>query len=243
MSNQLVTALTRHSIQRDDHVNYRGNHMRQSPTRSTHPAHTQGTHRPKATPVRLTLIGVLAVALLTACGGSSLKASDVTTVPATSASVSATVSDTPTPPPATTAPPTPTPTPTPTPPLTVGASATTAIGTVTLLDVAYPYRGTAEARSIVDAGKQFAVVHLKVCPTVSEVEMENLRLIASDSTAYTFWNVQIGAETPDIVQSLLQPAIGVCTAGYLTFDVDPGKHFAQFVVVSDTGDATIWTLA
>ncbi len=125
----------------------------------------------------------------------------------------------------------------------VGATTPTNYGAVTLYGVKYPYVASGSAASIKTAGKVFAVADLKVCPeTSNSIDLDAFRLVSTDASTYTFWNVQIGAETPNLTKALDSPAAGVCSRGFLTYEVDPGKMLTQFVVANKAGDPAIWTL-
>lgn len=134
-------------------------------------------------------------------------------------------------------------TPAPSTGLALGTTGITPIGAVTVYSVDYPVTGSEQAERIKPAGKDFAVADLQVCPSVNQVNLSSFRLLASDNTSYTFWNVQIGAEDPNLVPSLAYPAVGVCTRGLLTFPVDPGKSFTRFVVAGGSGTSSTWALS
>ncbi|HEY8721803.1 hypothetical protein [Pengzhenrongella sp.] len=187
--------------------------------------------------MKFSMVAVVAAAalVLTGCASQAPVAAPVPDKTVSSPSPTPTVSATPTTAPAPVPPPAPT-------TMALGASGEADFGTVTLHGLEYPFTATGSAARIMTAGKQFAVADVEVCPATSEsVDPGDFRVITSDSMSYTFWNVQIGAKDPNLVQSLLSPAAGVCTRGFLTFEVDPGKTISTFVVARATGDPLIWT--
>jgi hypothetical protein len=191
---------------------------------------------------------IAAVGLLSAgCSGGTEAPTAVTAPPISSGHAvttiemptTATAATTTTYPTLTTAPPT-----TIAPTLSLGAAGTASFGTVTLYGVKYPYSASGAAARIKTAGKEFAVADLKVCPSSSaDVDLTSFRVMTAESMSYTFWNVQIGAEDPNLVKSLSGTvAGGVCVRGFLTFEVDPGQKVSQFVVAGRSGSPLIWTL-
>ena len=131
---------------------------------------------------------------------------------------------------------------TPPAPLALGQDGQSATGSVSLYSVQSPVTGSELSERIRTDGKEFAVADLKVCPSSSSgFSASDFRLMASDSTAYTFWNVQVGAMDPNLTKSLFDPVVGVCTRGFLTFEVDPGKQLSQFVYAGSTS-ALVWQL-
>ncbi|AGT93583.1 hypothetical protein O5Y_18760 [Rhodococcus erythropolis CCM2595] len=128
-------------------------------------------------------------------------------------------------------------------PLGLGEQAQSSSGAVTLHGVDYPVTASGTASRIQTAGKQFAVADLEVCPSSSTgISASNFRLAASDAVTYTFWNVQVGAQDPNITNQLHSPAVGVCARGFLTFEVDPGKTLSQFMLVDGSRSPIIWSL-
>lgn len=124
----------------------------------------------------------------------------------------------------------------------LGQSATTADGVVTVYSVAFPYPAHGEAADIKDAGDDFAVADIKFCPTTSEVDVGNFQLSATDDRTFGFWNVQIGARDPNLPDSLMQPVVGRCTRGYLTFEVTHGEKLSFIAYVDSNEAATGWVI-
>ncbi|MFU9030049.1 hypothetical protein ACNAWD_19725 [Rhodococcus erythropolis] len=128
-------------------------------------------------------------------------------------------------------------------PLGLGEQAQSSSGVVTLHGVDYPVAASGTASRIQTAGKEFAVADLEVCPSSSKgFSASDFRLAASDAVTYTFWNVQVGAQDPNLTKQLHSPAVGVCTRGFLTFEVDPGKSLSQFMLVDGSRSPIIWSL-
>lgn len=170
-------------------------------------------------------------------GGSSsstAESSPSTVIATSSTATTSAEPDTPAPPPS--------PTPTATPAVALGQPQSNGIGQVVLFGVQYPYPAKGEAVSLKTPGTDFAVADIKVCPASSEVDIDAFTLAASDSTTFTFWNVQIGARSPDIATSLLRASAQTCVRGYLTFEVTHGEKLASFVVVDESGTAITWSL-
>lgn len=148
------------------------------------------------------------------------------------------------PPPPTTQSPSPVPTtaePTTVPPEPVapklGQEQTTELGTATVYSVKFPVQDADEsARDIRDDGMQFAVVDIKVCAN-GETDADgygfdagNFQITDSQSRAYEFWNVQVGARSPnltDSVSGLDTPRKGACKRGWLTFQLPPRTRVAS----------------
>ena len=150
---------------------------------------------------RRALLAVLAagVLALAGCGGAEPEqppAAAATTPPATTPAAS------PSPTPTTVAPTTEAPEPA---EPKLGDKQTTDLGTATVYAVKFPVRGDSRAADIRDKGMQFAVADIKVCPN-GEVDADgygfdaaNFQLTDTDSRAYEFWNVQVGARSPNLI--------------------------------------------
>lgn len=128
--------------------------------------------------------------------------------------------------------------------LAPGQTATTAAGNLTVHVISYPVAGSEQAQRIASHGVTFAVADIEVCPsTAAGFSPNDFHLFDSDNHDYTFWNVQIGAKTPNLTKNLYPPIIGVCSRGYLTFEVPPGKRLIALGYVGGSGGSpVIWRL-
>ena len=93
---------------------------------------------------------------------------------------------------------------------------------------------------------QFAVADIKVCAngTVDDdgygFDASNFQLTDRDGRTYEFWNVQVGARSPnltDSVSGLDTPRKGSCKRGWLTFELPPRTKI-QSVDYNPSGGGT-----
>ncbi len=122
----------------------------------------------------------------------------------------------------------------------LGSSARTNDGKITIYSVRYPYPASGSAADIKDPGKDFAVADIKFCPSTSEADYSNFQLVAVSSRTFTFWNVQIGAEDPNLTDSMYNVTPGSCVRGYLTFEVTHGEKLRKIRYADSSGKATTW---
>lgn len=218
-----------------------------------------------AMPRRRLLAGLVTITTLivAGCGGDS--PAEAPPPPAATGSPSnPAAASSPTATPSPTAPPSPTATPSPTasPSPTATPSATTAapepagpklgqrqitdLGQAIVYSVKFPVEGMEQARDIRTKGTQFAVADIQVCAngTVDAdgygFDAGNFQLTDRDSRTYEFWNVQIGARSPnlvDSVSSLDTPRKGSCKRGWLTFELPPRTR-VQSVDYNPSGGGT-----
>jgi hypothetical protein len=191
-------------------------------------------HHARLLPVVLAA-GVLA---LTGCGGDAQPAAAPTPVATT---------QTPSPTPTTVAPTTEAPEPE---PPKLGDKQTTELGTATVYAVKFPVKADDwVARDIKDKGVEFAVADIKVCAN-GEVDEDgygfdagDFQLVDIDSRTYEFWNVQVGARSPNLTDSVGfgtdKPRKGSCKRGWLTFQVPPKTKIASVEYVS-SGSPLTW---
>lgn len=121
-----------------------------------------------------------------------------------------------------------------------GTSVSTGDGKITIYSLQYPYPPSGEAADIKDPGDDFAVADIKFCPLSSDADYSNFQLSATDSRTFTFWNVQIGAEEPNLTDSLGDASPGACVRGYLTFEVTHGEKLRHIRYVDLNGNAATW---
>jgi hypothetical protein len=184
-------------------------------------------------PRRDALTGLVASTVLIAagCGGGPGGQASAPPSATTPSVATTTMSPTTTPPtsPAATTRPTTTTKPKPAEPK-VGQRQTTNLGTAIVYSVKFPVQGTSQARDIRTKGTKFAVADIKVCAngTVDDdgygFDAGNFQLTDTDDRTYEFWNVQIGARSPNLVDSvsgLDKPRKGSCKRGWLTFELPP----------------------
>jgi hypothetical protein len=131
----------------------------------------------------------------------------------------------------------------------LGDKQTTELGTATVYAVKFPVRADDEtARDIADKGTQFAVADIKVCAN-GEVDEDgygfdagNFQLVDTQSRAYEYWNVQVGARSPNLTDSVSgvdTPRKGSCKRGWLTFQLPPKAKIASVEYVS-SGTPLTW---
>ncbi|MEV4619935.1 excalibur calcium-binding domain-containing protein [Asanoa sp. NPDC049573] len=132
----------------------------------------------------------------------------------------------------------------------LGQKQTTALGDATVYAVRFPVTAQDEtATAIRTAGMQFAVADIKVCSngTVDSdgytFDYSDFTLVASDDTAFSFWNVQVGARSPnltDTLSSLNLMRAGSCRRGWLTFEVPPKTKLKAVEYTSSGGVPLVW---
>jgi hypothetical protein len=125
----------------------------------------------------------------------------------------------------------------------LGQTQSTDLGKATVYDVDFPVAGTGSAQDIRSKGKQFAVVDIKVCANGTEdddgynFDASNFELTDKDSRTYDFWNVQIGARSPNLMDSVNgndAQRKGSCKRGWLTFQL-PAKTKIKSVDYNPSG--------
>lgn len=119
----------------------------------------------------------------------------------------------------------------------LGDKQTTDLGTATVYSVKFPVRAADEtARAIKDKGTEFAVADIKVCSNgvVDDdgygFDAGDFQLVDTESQAYEFWNVQVGARSPNLTDTVGfgndTPRKGSCKRGWLTFELPPKTKVA-----------------
>jgi hypothetical protein len=193
-------------------------------------------------------IGGFGVLALAGCGGDQTGSAVPAKAPGTPSSLPPTTAPVTTPP--TTEPTTAAPEPT---QPKLGQKQSTDLGDATVYSVKFPVQAQDEtARSIRDEGMQFAVADIKVCSngTVNEdgygFDASDFQLVDSEARAYEFWNVQVGARSPNLTDSLGfgtdTPRKGSCKRGWLTFQLPPKTKIASVEYVTSSGLPLSWTV-
>lgn len=131
----------------------------------------------------------------------------------------------------------------------LGQKQTTTLGTATVYAVKFPVQAQDEtARDIRDKGFEFAVADIKVCSNgvVDEdgygFDASNFQLTDSQAQTYEFWNVQVGARSPnlsDSVSALDTPRKGACKRGWLTFQLPPKTKVVAVEYAPSGGSAPL----
>jgi hypothetical protein len=118
--------------------------------------------------------------------------------------------------------------------------------------VQYPVAGSAQAQQEQafqgTQNEQLAVADIQVCPTATPLSASdgflpnNFDLLTSDQRTWQFWDIQIGALDPDIVQPMLglHGPTTACVRGYLTFEVDPGEIVTGVTYEDPSGPPVTW---
>lgn len=128
----------------------------------------------------------------------------------------------------------------------LGQRQRTNLGQVIVYSVKFPVEGTDDARGIRTKGTRFAVVDIKACANGSVdadgygFDASNFQLTDDDDRTYEFWNVQVGARSPNLTDSLSAldtPRKGACKRGWLTFELPP-KTKVRSVDYNPTGGGT-----
>lgn len=128
--------------------------------------------------------------------------------------------------------------------LPLGEQAVTTAGKVTVYAVSYPVHGSAQAQQIATDGFTFAVADIEVCPSTADgFSASRFRIFDSDKRSYSFWNVQIGAKKPNLTDSLYPSTVGMCSRGYLTFEVPPDKRLIAIAYSDSSGSPPIWRIS
>lgn len=116
----------------------------------------------------------------------------------------------------------------------LGTTQTTDLGEATVYSVKFPVKAQdSTANAIRDKGMQFAVADIKVCAN-GQVDADgygfsasNFLLVDVDARTYEFWNVQVGARSPNLTDSVGfgtdTPRKGSCKRGWLTFQLPPNS--------------------
>lgn len=197
---------------------------------------------------------MLPVALLAGCGGGdvSVRAEPSTTttppvsvspalpaspssMPTTSGSPTMSASMSPSPTPTLSQ----TPSPTPSTP-TLGTTQTGPLGAVTVYSVVTPVSG-GRAADIRTPGMQFAVADIKLCAseTTDEYSALDWHLKDKEDRAYSFFNTQVGARSPDL-SDVSAVSGGSCSRGWLTFEVPRGTKVTEIEYAPIDGEPLIW---
>lgn len=131
----------------------------------------------------------------------------------------------------------------------LGQKQTTDLGTATVYSVKFPVQASGTAARIRDKGMQFAVADIKVCSN-GEVDEDgyafdagNFQLVDDQARAYEFWNVQVSARSPNLVDSvsaLDTPRKGSCKRGWLTFQLPPKTKVASVDYSTSGGTPLTW---
>lgn len=191
------------------------------------------------------LVAAALLALLAGCGDADPQAG--ATTPPAAQPTTPPATDPPTSEPTTEAPP-----PAPADPK-LGATQTTDLGKVTVYAVKFPVSPQDDsAARIRTKGTAFAVADIKVCSNGTTnadgygFGIEDFQLIDTSDSAYTFWNVQIGARSPnltDSVSGLDTPRAGSCKRGWLTFELPPKAKVKTVEYAPNGGTPLVWTVA
>lgn len=132
----------------------------------------------------------------------------------------------------------------------LGKTQTTDLGTATVYAVKFPVKAQdSTATDIRDAGMQFAIADIKVCANGSTnadgygFDASDFLLVDSDARTYEFWNVQLGARSPNLTETvgfgLDTPRKGSCKRGWLTFQLPPKTKIVSVEYSSD-GAPLVW---
>ncbi|MFU8873207.1 hypothetical protein [Micromonospora sp. SL4-19] len=189
---------------------------------------------------------LLAVASCSADHEPQATGSSTPSTATTSASPSPSPSESPSPSPvASTSPPAPT-------QPKLGQKQVTELGDITVYSIKFPVQAQNDvATRIRTKGMQFAVADIKVCSngTVNAdgygFSVSDFQLVDTDSRAYTFWNVQVGARSPnltDTVSSVDTPRKGACKRGWLTFELPPKTRIESVEYSPYDGTPLVWTV-
>jgi hypothetical protein len=192
---------------------------------------------------RILLLAALA-ALVAGCGGGSTQAGSTSQRPAPTVTVTVTE----------------TPGTTPTPASTAASSEpasheprfgdhqTTDLGPITVFALKFPVAPQDDmANRIATKGMQFAVADIKVCSNGTKTSdgymfsAEDFQVVDTEDRSYTFWNVQIGARSPNLTDSLTDTMrAGSCTRGWLTFQLPPKAKVRSVEFAPYEGTALSW---
>lgn len=132
----------------------------------------------------------------------------------------------------------------------LGQAQETDLGTATVYAVKFPVTAADDvARAIRDKGMQFAVADIKACSNGTTdddgygFDAGDFVLVDSDDRAYEFWNVQVGARSPNLTDTLGfgldKPRGGSCKRGWLTFQVPPKTKIVA-VEYNSSGTPLVW---
>jgi hypothetical protein len=214
------------------------------PAGSTIPAANRRLYRARMRRI-LTVTALITVMSVSACGNDDPPAEPAAAPPASTAPTvapsSAAPTTEPTTPPATTEPPQP----------KLGQTQQTDLGTATVYAVKFPVTAQDDvATQIRDKGMQFAVADIKVCSNGATnadgygFDTSDFQLVDVDSRAYEFWNVQVGARSPNLSDTLgfgnENPRKGSCKRGWLTFQLPPKTKIASVEYSPYDGTPLTW---
>lgn len=132
----------------------------------------------------------------------------------------------------------------------LGQKQTTDLGDLTVYSVKFPVQAQDDVASrIRTKGMQFAVADIKACSNGTTdgdgygVSISDFQLVDTDSRTYTFWNVQVGARSPNLVDSLsalATPRAGACKRGWLTFELPPKTRIVSVEFAPSGGLPLTW---
>lgn len=130
----------------------------------------------------------------------------------------------------------------------LGDKQESALGDLTVYAIKFPVKPQdSTASRIKTAGTQFAIADIKACSngTVDDdgygPDASNFFLRDTQDSTYGYWNVQIGARSPNLTDSLVgsdQPRKGSCKRGWLTFEVPPGTRIKAVDYTSSSSSLT-----
>ncbi|WP_327042832.1 hypothetical protein OG400_12495 [Micromonospora ureilytica] len=132
----------------------------------------------------------------------------------------------------------------------LGQKQATDLGDVTVYSVKFPVQAQNDvATSIRTKGTQFAVADIKACSNGTTdgdgygFSISDFQLIDTESRTYTFWNVQVGARSPNLTDSLSSvatPRAGACKRGWLTFELPPKTRIVSVEFAPSGGLPLSW---
>ncbi len=90
---------------------------------------------------------------------------------------------------------------------------------------------------------QFAIADIKICATETTDEYSALdwHLKDKDDRAYSFFNTQLGARSPDL-SDVDTVAGGRCSRGWLTFEVPKGTRVTEVEYAPYDGEPLVWSV-
>jgi hypothetical protein len=134
----------------------------------------------------------------------------------------------------------------------LGQKQTTDLGDVTVYSVKFPVQAQDDvATSIRTKGTQFAVADIKACSNGTMdgdgygFSISDFQLVDTESRTYTFWNVQVGARSSNLTDSLsalATPRAGACKRGWLTFELPPKTRIVSVEFAPSGGLPLTWKI-